>query len=432
MRLGLSLTSVVSCLICRLTDASECSWKNLTVIRNIKTLSLSEKHLLVEAMHQMKRIPSQYDPGTNAWDYFVSLHKCAVVPNTEEHEGWRFFPFHREMINRFTKELQRAAGNDTLWFPYWDFTSNESTATLMSLDYIGGKGEYIDGYVLREGNFAKAKWQLHANLSSLPGEKQHSALLRCPGNGLQMCLDGAGRHFFLDAPYNAPDVDKHGSVGPFAFLPADGPPSTEEYYLVPEVQNLKCDWTDLSCMRHYRNESANLTLRCKHYAAELPVPADYSRCFDRYMPYSSKPLGNRSANPWDTTYDYFKSMNTYFRPCFEGIDPSDEFARGVERLGASLHPPHGSTHSYMGCSVATPTSPNDPIFIHLHWNVDRLWAEYQSRHGGDAFFYENQHLLDQEIPGFPGVTTRTVLDYEQNYGYTFDTLCDGHTDGFLV
>ena len=85
------------------------------------------------------------------------------------------------------------------------------------------------------------------------------------------------------------------------------------------------------------------------------------------------------ANIWATTKDYEASYARYFRPCFEGIDPSDKYAKGLERLGASLHPPHGATHTFMGGSLATPTSPNDPIFFHLHTNVDRLWAEYQVR-----------------------------------------------------
>lgn len=382
-------------------------------------------------MHTMKQIPSQFDPNTNAWDYFVALHKAAVVPNTEEHEGWRFFPFHREMINRFVRELQRAAQDRTLWFPYWDFTNPESTSALMNLDYIGGKGHYKDSYALQEGNFAKGAWYVQPDLASLPGEKEHSALLRCAGNGLQMCLDETDQHYFLDCPHNPPDVDTFTSVGPFTFLPSDGPPSAEEHYLVPSSNNSHCSWTDVDCIRYYLSASKNLTLRCKHYGAELPRPADYARCFDKIMPYSSQPLGNRSLNPWDTTFDYFKPIDKYFRPCFEGIDAADNFARGVERLGASLHPPHGSTHTYMGCSVATPTTPNDPIFIHIHWNVDRLWAEYQSRYGGDSFFHQNPHLLDEDIPNFPGVTTRDVLDYEHHYGYTFDVLCD-ESDGLVV
>lgn len=110
----------------------------------------------------------------------------------------------------------------------------------------------------------------------------------------------------------------------------------------------------------------------------------------------------------------------------QGIDPSDTLARGLERLGASLHPPHGATHTHMGGSLATPTSPNDPIFTHLHWNVDRKFAEWQHTHGNGWFIDGPLKMkLDDPLPLFdtpPVVTLRSVLDTKE-MGYTFDTLC---------
>lgn len=110
----------------------------------------------------------------------------------------------------------------------------------------------------------------------------------------------------------------------------------------------------------------------------------------------------------------------------QGIDPSDTLARGLERLGASLHPPHGATHTHMGGSLATPTSPNDPIFTHLHWNVDRKFAEWQHTHGNGWFIDGPLKMkLDDPLPLFdtpPVVTLRSVLDTKA-MGYTFDTLC---------
>jgi len=399
---------------------------SLVIIRDVKTLDGMEKQKLVAAMHQMKSVPSAYDPSTNAWDYFAKAHRAAVVPATEIHEGWRFFPWHREIVNRFRLELQRAANDSSLWFPYWNWSDPESTAALFSLDYIGGHGTLDDEYVVHDGNFRKGLWRVDPEFASFPAEITHEALLRTHGNGLQMCLDAANRSFVLDCPFNPPDVDHAVSVGPFTYLPDDGPPAKGYYFMQPDPGNLQCKWASLNCTRFYHNATLNTTLQCRHYAVRLPSPSDDARCFKQLLPYSTGAVGNNSAvNPWVTTKDYYKSFTQDFRPCFEGINPSDHYAKGLERLGASLHPPHGATHTYLGGSVATPTSPNDPIFIHLHWNVDRFWAEYQASHGDDWFLRgPGKALLDEELPGLSNVTAHNTLDYRHRYGYEYSSLCD--------
>ena len=120
----------------------------------------------------------------------------------------------------------------------------ESTAALFSLDYIGGHGTLDDEYVVHDGNFRKGTcsnqhysggrlvdawfpglWRVDPEFASFPAEITHEALLRTHGNGLQMCLDAANRSFVLDCPFNPPDVDHAVSVGPFTYLPDDGPPA---------------------------------------------------------------------------------------------------------------------------------------------------------------------------------------------------------------
>ena len=80
----------------------------------------------------------------------------------------------------------------------------------------------------------------------------------------------------------------------------------------------------------------------------------------------------------------------------------------------------------MGGSLATPTSPNDPIFTHLHWNVDRKFAEWQLLHGNSWFTQgPMKDKLDQPMPMFdraPTITLRQVLDHH-SLGFTFDTIC---------
>ena len=104
---------------------------------------------------------------------------------------------------------------------------------------------------------------------------------------------------------------------------------------------------------------------------------------------------------------------------------SKALAKGLERIGASLHPPHGATHTYSGGSMATPTSPNDPLFTGLHWNVDRKFAEWQKQHGNGWFTDgPKKDMLDQPMPVLdnPLVTLREVLEHKDML-FTYDTVC---------
>merc|ERR1711998_549522 len=195
----------------------------------------------------------------------------------------------------------------------------------------------------------------------------------------------------------------------------------QERFLTPSRANRNCSWTDLDCIREYHGNGTRLS--CKHFAVRLPIKADQDRCLDALLPYTWDHLGHNESDPWATSNDYYAPIKHNFRPCLEGINSSDPYARGFERLGASLQPPHGATHTFRGGTLATPTSPNDPVFFHLHWNIHRLWAHYRNR-SSNKWFLEGpgKAHLDEELPGFEGVTVRDTLDYKGRYGYTFDSL----------
>lgn len=245
---------------------------------------------------------------------------------------------------------------------------------------------------------------------------------------------------------NHPDISHRDVVGPFHWLGVEGAPPasvalTTDVFMKPRRSNLvNCDqnsWTKLKCDRFYdavpdSNVSRSVkTLRCQHYATTLPTDADYNRCsrLPKYTTLDKSKLGtsdpDQKFNGWATTKDYYNSYEDHFRACFEGIDPSDVLAKGLERVGASLHPPHGATHTFSGGSLATPNSPNDPVFTGIHWNVDRKFAEWQVKHG-NKWFTEGpmKDMLDKNIPVFenPSVTLQSVLNLKE-IGYTFDTIC---------
>ena len=215
------------------------------------------------------------------------------------------------------------------------------------------------------------------------------------------------------------NVDKKTTVGPFLKIPRYADPKpTPAFGFTPDAENSQCSWTDLSCIRKYYQENGDLVLKCKHFA---PVPQPYADCnkLTKFLPADGKKVFfNSPDNPYpDNPYMVAPSYTNakpdeYWAACIEGNNPSDMYAAGLERIGASLST-HGSVHTAIGGSLATPYSPNDPMFAHLHGNVDRMWALYQEQHGTGAWF-ENvaKDRLDTPMPLFknPTVTIRDVLD----------------------
>jgi tyrosinase len=89
---------------------------------------------------------------------------------------------------------------------------------------------------------------------------------------------------------------------------------------------------------------------------------------------------------------------------------------------------HNTAHDWVGGSLATPCSPNDPVFWLHHCNIDRLWAEWQLQHFGWPY------LPPSGTPGVLGLddammlaraggfkpTPRCVLNHAA-LGYRYDT-----------
>lgn len=67
------------------------------------------------------------------------------------------------------------------------------------------------------------------------------------------------------------------------------------------------------------------------------------------------------------------------------VDSTTPFAprgfRSELEMGTRLH---GFGHIWVGGSMAMMSSPNDPIFFMHHANVDRIWAQWQSRAGQEG------------------------------------------------
>jgi tyrosinase len=87
---------------------------------------------------------------------------------------------------------------------------------------------------------------------------------------------------------------------------------------------------------------------------------------------------------------------------------------------------HDIVHVWIGGSAAMASSPNDPAFFLLHCNVDRLWAQWQALHPGEAAYQSDgpgRGVNDPMLPWNNEVNPPTparVLDHTA-LGYTYDT-----------
>jgi tyrosinase len=86
---------------------------------------------------------------------------------------------------------------------------------------------------------------------------------------------------------------------------------------------------------------------------------------------------------------------------------------------------HNRVHNWVGGSMVTMSSPNDPIFWLVHANLDRLWGQWEAIYGfdyPDSGAPPGQNLHDLMIPF--GSTPAEVLDHH-DLGYIYDTESAG-------
>jgi hypothetical protein len=382
---------------------------HFVVVQDVKYITPLMKTEIVLGIKRMKSMVSAYDPAWNAYDYFADMHRRSTLPGVENHAMWAFPFWHRAFMHRWNSELQRATNNSKLVFPYWDFNSTASLAAWLDDDtYIGGRGDQTNGYVLQTGNLrAAAGFPIYANATDWPQSAAEGAILRSVGNGIQMCMDNHNEYYVLESIFNHQNQDMSAiQVGPFIYLPDMAAPVLLPNMMLTPQPNNCTSWGDENCMRYYANSTFSLT--CKHYAARLQSPSP--ACMNPWLPF---------------TLDSLTTLPTMsYRPCLEGIDWSDVFARGLERLGASLHPPHGQAHQYIGGGLNQPTAPSDPGFAHIHMNVDRLFrtAQLVAAAATPPAWQFDAATLGRNIALFtnPTITIGEYLD-TQSLGYIFDT-----------
>ncbi len=126
--------------------------------RNLARLTVAERQAFTNAVNQLR--------ANGGYDTYVNQHQGAMGHG---HGGPAFFPWHREYVLRFERDLQ--AIDPSVSVPYWDWTeANLNAAGTESLiwraDFMGGPGQAGSGAVTT-GPFAG--WGLIRNSFNIFG-----------------------------------------------------------------------------------------------------------------------------------------------------------------------------------------------------------------------------------------------------------------------
>lgn len=97
------------------------------------SLTAAEKSAFVRAIKALK--------ASGMYDHHVSHHRSAMLSRSPDpaHGGPAFFPWHRECLRRFERDLQSV--DPSVSIPYWDWTrDNSTTSSIWASDFMGGNG----------------------------------------------------------------------------------------------------------------------------------------------------------------------------------------------------------------------------------------------------------------------------------------------------
>lgn len=143
------------------SDSSTGPVDNLRVRKNVLHLTPQEKKDFVNALLQLKQVPSPYNGSFNYYDQFVYWHRNAFYCDSmAAHMGPAFLPWHRQYLLLLEKALTDVSGKQ-INIPYWDWTDPASTNAVFQDDMMGGTGDLTDGYALKTGPFKKGDWVLN-------------------------------------------------------------------------------------------------------------------------------------------------------------------------------------------------------------------------------------------------------------------------------
>jgi hypothetical protein len=294
------------------------------VRKNWRDLSPVERWRFVNAVKQLK-LKGKYDD-------FVSQHK-SVFDNlpSPAHLGPGFLPWHREFLLRFEIALREFDSDVSL--PYWDWPKDNSWQSDL-WSFMGGNGDLNQNDKVTRGPFA-----YNPLLTILWSNGSVTATTTTAHEV------GVGDSFQIGAvvpsPYNGTFTALAGTAGNTLVyaLATDPGPATVLGGTRWVLNILPNDETDPFLKRNPGSNPLEIT--------------------------ENDVINLLKINPYDKfPWEDVKG----FRPDLEG---------GV----------HSTAHNWVGGSMMTSCSPNDPVFWLHHCNIDRLWAQWQTRPGDPGWPY---------------------------------------------
>src|SRR5918994_1673972 len=134
----------------------------MAIRKDQATLSGTEKKQFVDAVLALK---AEKRDNTNRYDQYVRAHlntdhgqDSAGGPLNDAHYGPAIFPWHRQFLIQFERDLQRVSGNQNLGLPYWVWSvDNSQTSSIWGSDFMGPNGDSSDDWKVKDGPFAYDK-----------------------------------------------------------------------------------------------------------------------------------------------------------------------------------------------------------------------------------------------------------------------------------
>jgi tyrosinase len=346
---------------------------DLRVRKNAASLTSDEKLRFVSALRGLKKKPSPWQEDVSVYDTFVLWHRdafgCAVMA---AHMGPAFFPWHRQFLLLLEEQLQVI--EPTVTIPYWDWTTdNTRDAAVWGDDLLGGDGDPAADYAVTTGPFRQGEWTI--NVFDYSDQQRVPFLVRQFGAGhLAPDLPTAEQ---VEAALAVPTYD----AAPWNTMLAPGVSFRNDFEGWQDCVAETCDLED----GHNPICTGPHNL---HNRVHLWVAGEYRLAQE----------GGRDLNP-------------------DG-SPVDD-AAGTPRAGDEGLNLFGT--------FAANSSPNDPVFLLHHANIDRLWNIWMHRHGrhyqpvsgGPIGHNLDDHMWPYDHIGLM-VTPGDVLD-STALGYRYDT-----------
>lgn len=317
--LALSAVAVTSC------GADE--GEKVRVRKNVKALTAEERADFVDAVLLLKDTPSPYDSTLSYYDQFVQWHHLSSLCVDDaghahvSHMNLSFLAWHRMFVYRFEEALREVSGQD-ITVPYWDWADPDSVASVFADDFMGGEGDPMDSYLVKDGPFRD--WEL----TVIPATP-------VPGSHIPRLVRKFNTHYDANPMTMMPTIE----------FKLPDPAEVEALYEIEQFNSAPYDISvdaTKNFQLHLEGWIGYQSMACDpSFMVMVPVPGP-----------ESHDVLHSQVHPWVAGLQL-------------GATPEDTpFIRGT---------------------MAWSTSPNDPVFFLNHANVDRIWHKWQERHGKDNY-----------------------------------------------